>query len=212
MADPSLNKPVVVQATRIDASILPRNVFSQSYLLYVINQGTDFGCVADKANKAGSGAYNAQVRNDEQDIILDEHEKRITKTEEDISGIKVKVLEIENDVNGLKIKVEDIDGKVSEIIVDYVSLSRTGTQTLTSSLNVSGSYSVNGVKVTGPRQTGWTAATGTANKGAFNADLTFAVSDTYTQSEIQAIASALIAERQRTKALEDALRAHGLID
>ncbi|ELY3194485.1 phage tail protein, partial [Salmonella enterica] len=184
MADPSLNKPVVVQATRIDASILPRNIFSQSYLLYVINQGTDVGSIAGKANEAGQGAYDAQVRNDEQDVILDKHEKRITKTEEDISGIKVKLLEIENDVNGLKIKVQDIDGKVSEIIVDYVSLSRTGTQTLASSLNVSGSYSVNGTKVVGARQTGWTAATGTANKGAFNADLTFAVSDTYTQSEI----------------------------
>ncbi|ECS3371915.1 phage tail protein [Salmonella enterica subsp. enterica serovar Mbandaka] len=212
MADPSLNNPVVVQATRIDASILPRNIFSQSYLLYVINQGADVGSIAGKANQAGSGAYDAQVRNDEQDVILDKHEKRITKTEKDISGIKVKLLEIENDVNGLKIKVQDIDGKVSEIIVDYVSLSRTGTQTLASSLNVSGSYSVNGTKVVGARQTGWTAATGTANKGVFNADLTFTVSDTYTQSEIQAIANALIAERRRTKALEDALRAHGLID
>ncbi|EGF0803501.1 phage tail protein [Salmonella enterica] len=212
MADPSLNKPVVVQATRIDASILPRNIFSRSYLLYVINQGTDVGSIAEKANQAGGGAYDAQVRNDEQDVILDKHEKRITKTEEDISGIKVKLLEIENDVNGLKIKVQDIDGKVSEIIVDYVSLSRTGTQTLTSSLSVSGSYSVNGTKVVGARQTGWTAATGTANKGVFNADLTFTVSDTYTQSEIQAIANALIAERRRTKALEDALRAHGLIN
>ncbi|ECZ6990410.1 phage tail protein, partial [Salmonella enterica] len=67
-------------------------------------------------------------------------------------------------------------------------------------------------KVVGARQTGWTAATGTTNKGAFDADLTFTVSDTYTQSEIQAIANALIAERRRTKALEDALRAHGLID
>ncbi|EDX8204060.1 phage tail protein, partial [Salmonella enterica subsp. enterica serovar Paratyphi A] len=141
-----------------------------------------------------------------------EHEKRIAKTEEDISGIKVKLLEIENDVNGLKIKVQDIEGKVSEIIVDYVSLSRTGTQTLSSSLSVSGNYSVNGTKVVGARQTGWTAATGTANKGVFNADLTFTVSDTYTQSEIQAIANALIAERRRTKALEDTLRAHGLID
>ncbi|EAB6236800.1 phage tail protein, partial [Salmonella enterica subsp. enterica] len=168
--------------------------------------------IAGKANEVGQGAYDAQVKNDEQDVILDKHEKRITKTEEDISGIKVKLLEIENDVNGLKIKVQDIDGKVSEIIVDYVSLSRTGTQTLASSLNVSGSYSVNGTKVVGARQTGWTAATGTANKGAFNADLTFAVSDTYTQSEIQAIANSLIAERRRTKALEDALRAHGLID
>lgn len=120
MADQSLNKPVVVQATRIDASILPRNIFSQSYLLYVINQGTDVGSIAEKANQAGGGAYDAQVRNDEQDVILDEHEKRIAKTEEDISGIKVKLLEIENDVNGLKIKVQDIDGKVSEIIVDYV--------------------------------------------------------------------------------------------
>ncbi|EGG5219347.1 TPA_asm: hypothetical protein G4P13_000263 [Salmonella enterica subsp. enterica serovar Carrau] len=184
MADPSLNKPVVVQATRIDASILPRNIFSQSYLLYVINQGTDVGSIAEKANQAGGGAYDAQVRNDEQDLILDEHEKRIAKTEEDISGIKVKLLEIENDVNGLKIKVQDIDGKVSEIIVDYVSLSRTGTQTLSSSLSVSGNYSVNGTKVVGARQTGWTAATGTANKGAFNADLTFAVNDTI--SKLQA--------------------------
>lgn len=39
MADSNLNTPVVVQATRLDASILPRNIFSQSYLLYVINQG-----------------------------------------------------------------------------------------------------------------------------------------------------------------------------
>lgn len=38
MADPSLNNPVVIQATRLDASILPRNVFSKSYLLYVIAQ------------------------------------------------------------------------------------------------------------------------------------------------------------------------------
>lgn len=38
MVDSSLNDPVVVQATRLDASILPRNIFSQSYLLYVINQ------------------------------------------------------------------------------------------------------------------------------------------------------------------------------
>ncbi|ECB3452683.1 phage tail protein, partial [Salmonella enterica] len=43
MADSNLNTPVVIQATRLDASILPRNVFSQSYLLYVIAQGADVG-------------------------------------------------------------------------------------------------------------------------------------------------------------------------
>lgn len=212
MADPSLNKPVVVQATRIDASILPRNIFSQSYLLYVINQGTDVGSIAEKANQAGGGAYDAQVRNDEQDLILDEHEKRIAKTEEDISGIKVKLLEIENDVNGLKIKVQDIDGKVSEIIVDYVSLSRTGTQTLSSSLSVSGNYYVNGTKVIGARQTGWTAATGTALLGSFNANQSYTVGTTYTQSEVAALATGLQQARQRILALETALRLHGLID
>lgn len=39
MADSNLNEPVTIQATRLDTSILPRNIFSQSYLLYVINQG-----------------------------------------------------------------------------------------------------------------------------------------------------------------------------
>ncbi len=43
-----------------------------------------------------------RVRNDEQDVILGEHEK-ICEKQKDISGIKVKLLEIEND-NGLKIK------------------------------------------------------------------------------------------------------------
>ncbi|KYJ66605.1 phage tail protein, partial [Salmonella enterica subsp. enterica serovar Typhimurium] len=46
MADPSLNNPVIIQATRLDASILPRNVFSRSYLLYVIAQGADVGAIA----------------------------------------------------------------------------------------------------------------------------------------------------------------------
>ncbi|HHN8995556.1 TPA: tail needle knob protein [Escherichia coli] len=81
MADSNLNTPVIVQATRLDTSVLPRNIFSQSYLLYVIAQGTDVGNVANKANEAGQGAYDAQVRNDEQDVILADHEQRISAAE-----------------------------------------------------------------------------------------------------------------------------------
>ncbi|HBB8961033.1 TPA: hypothetical protein JTO91_002956 [Escherichia coli] len=84
MADPSLNDPVVIQATRLDASVLPRNIFSQSYLLYVIAQGADVGNVANKANEAGRGAYDAQVRNDEQDVNLEDHESRIEAAEESL--------------------------------------------------------------------------------------------------------------------------------
>ncbi|EGZ4521764.1 phage tail protein [Salmonella enterica subsp. enterica serovar Abaetetuba] len=233
MADPSLNNPVVIQATRLDASILPRNVFSQSYLLYVIAQGTDVGAIAGKANEAGQGAYDAQVKNDEHDVELadhearikqlridvDDHESRITANTKAITALNVRVTTAEGEIASLQTNVSALDGRVttaenniSALQADYVSKTATTSQSLASPLNVTTSYSVGGKKVVGARQTGWTAATGTANKGAFNADLTFAVSDTYTQSEIQAIANALIAERRRTKALEDALRAHGLID
>ncbi|EAB5692540.1 phage tail protein [Salmonella enterica subsp. enterica] len=233
MADPSLNNPVVIQATRLDASILPRNVFSRSYLLYVIAQGTDVGAIAGKANEAGQGAYDAQVKNDEQDVELadheariqqlridvDNHEIRITANTNAIAALDVRLTTAEGEIVTLQADVSALDGRVttaenniSALQADYVSKTATTSQSLASPLNVTTSYSVGGKKVVGTRQTGWTAATGTANKGAFNADLTFAVSDTYTQSEIKAIANALIAERRRTKALEDALRAHGLID
>lgn len=81
MADDGLKEPVIIQATRLDASILPRNVFSQSYLLYVIAQGTDLGNVAGKANEAANGAWEAQVKNDEQDAILADHEERLDAAE-----------------------------------------------------------------------------------------------------------------------------------
>ncbi len=48
MADSNLNEPVIIHATRLDTSILPRNIFSQSYLLYVIAQGADVGNVANE--------------------------------------------------------------------------------------------------------------------------------------------------------------------
>ncbi|MCV5333003.1 phage tail protein, partial [Escherichia coli] len=67
-------------------------------------------------------------------------------------------------------------------------------------------------KVVGARQTGWTAATGTANKGAFNANQSYTVGTTYAQSEVAALATGLQQSRQRILALETALRLHGLID
>lgn len=81
MADETLTNPVTIQAQRIDASILPA-VFSQPYLLYVIQQSVDAGNVANKANEAADGAYQAQERNDEQDLILVNHEQRISSNEQ----------------------------------------------------------------------------------------------------------------------------------
>ena len=73
-------------------------------------------------------------------------------------------------------------------------------------------YYVDGVKVVGPRETGWTAGTGTANKGAFATYVGQNVSAGYVEAEAQATDDAAKANSQRIKALEDALRTHGLIN
>lgn len=113
---------------------------------------------------------------------------------------------------GRNIMVTTAESNISALQDDYVSKTATATQSLASPLNVTTSYSVGGTKVIGARQTGWTAATGTDLRGSFNANQTYTVSATYTRSEVSAMATGLQQARQRIKALEDALRTHGLID
>ncbi|EMU8846724.1 phage tail protein [Proteus mirabilis] len=232
MANENLSKPIEIQSAYIVPDILPAN-FSETYRRIVLSGADDMAKVAGRANEAGAEAFDAQVKNDEQDIILDDHEERlgdaeqtivlhgnqlanhesrITKTEEDLSKLEVRVLNVEQDVDGLKIKIQDLDGQISEIKVDYVSLSKTEKQKLSSPIDVSTSYSVNGTKVVGTRVTGFTSATGTSLKGSFNANQSYSFSADYTRSEMQILANGLIEARQRIKALEDALRSHGLID
>ncbi|EPE3109509.1 tail needle knob protein [Escherichia coli 536] len=98
MADSNLNEPVIIQATRLDTSVLPRNIFSQSYLLYVIAQGTDVGNVANKANESGKGAYDAQVKNDEQDVTLADHETRITAAETELADHETRIAANESEL------------------------------------------------------------------------------------------------------------------
>lgn len=232
MANENLSKPIEIQSAYIVPDILPAN-FSETYRRIVLSGADDMAKVAGRANEAGAEAFDAQVKNDEQDIILDDHEERlgdaeqtivlhgnqlanhesrITKTEEDLSKLEVRVLNVEQDVDGLKIKIQDLDGQISEIKVDYVSLSKTEKQKLSSPIDVSTSYSVNGTKVVGTRVTGFTSATGTSLKGSFNANQSYSFSADYTRSEMQTLANGLVEARQRIKALEDALRSHGLID
>ncbi|MBG2950901.1 phage tail protein [Proteus mirabilis] len=232
MANKNLSNPIEIQASYIVPNILPDN-FSETYRRIVLSGADNMVKVAGRANEAGAEAFDAQKRNDEQDIILDDHEERlgdaeqtiilhgnqlanhesrITKTEDDLSKLEVRVLNVEQDIDGLKIKIQDLDGRISEIKVDYVSLSKTEKQKLLSPIDVSTSYSVNGNKVVGSRVTGFTSATGTALKGSFNANQSYSFSADYTRSEIQTLASGVVEARQRIKALEDALRTHGLID
>ncbi|EFZ1667039.1 tail needle knob protein [Shigella flexneri] len=125
MADSNLNTPVIVQATRLDTSILPRNIFSQSYLLYVIAQSTDVGNVASKANEAGQGAYDAQVRNDEQDVILVDHEIRLASAEAKIQDHETRITNAEAAIVGLDSRLTTAENDIDYLTDEVVSIQNT---------------------------------------------------------------------------------------
>ncbi|USR61626.1 phage tail protein [Lelliottia amnigena] len=225
MADNSLNQPVIVRAVSLNASSIPSGL-SPAYSQYILSQATDFTNVAGKANEAGQGAYDAQIKNDEQDVTLADHDARITANTGAINLLEVRLTTAEGKIVVLRSDVDYLLGEVisiqAELVTvgvdidnlqsDYVSKSTTTPQSLASALSVATSYSVSGTKVVGARQSGWTAGTGTALLGAFNANQSFTVSNPPTQAEVQAIAAALVAVRQRNLALEQMARTHGLIN
>lgn len=240
MANPSLNEPVKVAAIGINASSLPAGV-SRAYEIYILSQAQDLTNVAGKANESGKGAYDAQVKNEEQDVKIANHEGRITANTNAINLLEVrlttaegKIVVLRSDVYYLLNEVISIQADIVTLKEDYVSKTATADQMIqpvsgallvgnvttpttdklqvAGSENVSVSYKVAGLQVVGARQAGWTTATGTALLGAFNANQAYTVSATYTQSEVSAMATGLQQARQRIKALEDALRTHGLIN
>lgn len=232
MADDKLKNPVVIRALGINAASLPPG-FPMAYQRYVLDQAQDFNNVAEKANEAGKGAYDGQQKNDEQDAelaihesrlddaeaTLGNHEFRITTAENNITSLDTRLTTAENDIDFITDEIVDIETRltqtetdISDIQDDYVSKSATTTQELLSPLGIATSFSIDGIKVLGPQQTGWTPGTGTPNLNAFDADLNFSVGATYSQTELQAIANALVEVRQRLLALEQSDRTHGLID
>ncbi|MER8511671.1 hypothetical protein NKH47_01775 [Mesorhizobium sp. M1060] len=90
--------------------------------------------------------------------------------------------------------------------------SATGGSKGVGTFNLNTAYYVAGTKVIGPQQTGWTAGTGTALKGAFAAYAGVTHTGAYVQATIQALDDATRNASQRVRAIEDALRTHGLIN
>lgn len=221
----SLDEPVELQALELNAGSLPPG-FSPVYQRYVLSQQQDMSSIAKKANSAGSGVYGALVRLDEHDLVLADHEsrletaesaiadheQRIAKAESDIADHELRITAAENELADHELRLTQAEDDISDIQTDYVSKSATSTQTLLSPLGIATSFSIDGVKVLGQQQAGWTAGVGTENLGSFDADLSFTVGAAYSQSEVQAIATELVAARQRILALELAMRTHGLIN
>lgn len=127
MADPSLNNPVMIRAISLSAKSLPPG-YSPAYKQYILSQAADFTSVAGKANEAGKGAYDAQVRNDEQDVILEDHEqrisaaevtlndheKRISAAEVAIADHEVRITQNESDISSLDNRITSLETQVND--------------------------------------------------------------------------------------------------
>ncbi|HCC6093094.1 tail needle knob protein [Citrobacter freundii] len=127
MADPNLNEPVIVRAVSLNASSIPVG-WSPAYTQYILSQVIDFTNVAGKANEAGQGAYDAQVKNDEQDVTLADHEQRISAAEVTladhetrisaaevaIADHEVRITQNESDISSLDTRVESLETQVAD--------------------------------------------------------------------------------------------------
>lgn len=114
MADESLKQPVIVRAISLNAASLPKG-YSPAYEQYILSQAIDFTNVAGKANEAGQGAYEAQVKNDEQDVILADHEGRITANTHAIQLLDVRLTTAEGKIDVLRNDVDFLIAEVADI-------------------------------------------------------------------------------------------------
>ena len=114
MADPSLNEPVIVRAINLNASSIPVG-WSPAYTQYILSQAIDFTNVAGKANEAGQGAYDAQVKNDEQDVTLADHEGRIAANTQAIQLLDVRLTTAEGKIDVLRNDVDFLIDEVADI-------------------------------------------------------------------------------------------------
>lgn len=116
--------------------------------------------------------------------------------------LEVRMVAVEDDVTFLQQDVGDLQNdKADKAITVTAGNGLTGGGTLAAN------FTFDAVK-----NTGWTAATGTANKGVYATYNTGTASAGYVQAELQSVMDALQAATRRIKALEDALRLNGGID
>lgn len=111
--------PVSVEARRLDISILPQN-FSLPLTDYLVNQSDDLQSIANQANGAADGAYQAQLTNEQQDELLATHSEilqdygnRIGAAEETLQDHGLRIWLLETTVAGHTITIQDHEDRIS---------------------------------------------------------------------------------------------------
>lgn len=110
---------VSVEARRLDISILPQN-FSLPLADYLVNQSDDLQSIANQANGAAEGAFQAQLTNEEQDELLathsetlQDHENRIDTAESTLQDHGLRIWLLESTVAEHAITLEDHELRLS---------------------------------------------------------------------------------------------------
>ena len=98
--------PVSVEARRLDISILPQN-FSLPLTDYLVNQSDDLQSVANQANGAAEGAYQAQLTNEEQDVVLAEHAETLLDHENRLDAAEITLQDHELRIGQLETTVAE---------------------------------------------------------------------------------------------------------
>lgn len=111
--------PVSVEARRLDISILPQN-FSRPLTDYLVNQSDDLQSIANQANGAAEGSYQAQLTNEEQDEVLaahtetlQDHENRVDAAEITLQYHELRIDQLETTVAGNTITIQDHEDRIS---------------------------------------------------------------------------------------------------
>lgn len=136
--------PVAVEVARLDSYLFPAN-FPIPLVESLVNQNGDLGNVAEQSNTAASSAYDANVKNEEQDTILISYGDAIDRNKRDIG---TNTTNIATNAAGIAQNKQDIAtnaGEIQQNATDIQSNTQAINQTNTNLSNHTGSNSQHGV-------------------------------------------------------------------
>lgn len=106
--------PVSVEARRLDVSILPGN-FSYPLKDFMVGQNDDIQNVADKANEASNSAYESQLANEAQDVILASHTEMLDDHERRVDALEITVVDHETRIGNLETRVTTAESDIDSL-------------------------------------------------------------------------------------------------
>lgn len=117
MADDNLLDPVELKGGRIDSVSFPPGS-PMPFIEATVNRSDDVKKVADKAQQAAGGAHDAQQKNDEQDVILANHEVRIGTLEVRVEDHEVRITANTNAIAALDVRLTTAEGNIVTLRTD----------------------------------------------------------------------------------------------